>query len=176
MYPRAPASPHSISLSAGGGLTSTGAGAAVAPLTPATGPHSTLFLIYTSGTTGLPKAATVSHARFFMAGVSFSTMHRLSPGDRVYCPLPLYHSSGGLLGVGMSWWLGAGLVLRRKFSASAFFPDCARYGVTVVQYIGQLARYLLAAPPAQSDRAHRVKKAIGNGMRAEVWARFQVRK
>ena len=87
-------------------------------------PHDPVFLIYTSGTTGLPKAAKVAHSRFYMAGLSFTVFFRVTAGDVIYCPLPLYHSSAGLLGVGMSWVTGARLVVRRKFSASAFFKDC----------------------------------------------------
>ena len=39
------------------------------------------------------------------------------------------------------------MVLRRKFSARHFFEDCRKYNVTVIQYIGELFRYLLAQPP-----------------------------
>lgn len=41
---------------------------------------------------------------------------------------------------------GATCVLRRKFSASQFWKDCLKYNVTVVQYIGELCRYLLNHP------------------------------
>jgi hypothetical protein len=41
---------------------------------------------------------------------------------------------------------GTTMVLRKKFSAKAFFVDCAKHQVTAVQYIGELCRYLLAAP------------------------------
>ena len=48
----------------------------------------------------------------------------------------------------MRWLLiGGTLVLRRKFSATHFFEDCAKYDVTVVQYIGELCRYLCAKKP-----------------------------
>lgn len=38
------------------------------------------------------------------------------------------------------------MVLRRKFSAHHFFEDIRRHNVTVLQYIGELCRYLLSVP------------------------------
>ena len=40
----------------------------------------------------------------------------------------------------------ATMVLRRKFSAKHYFEDVRRYNVTVMQYIGELCRYLLTVP------------------------------
>jgi len=44
-----------------------------------------------------------------------------------------------------------------------------------VQYIGELCRYLVATPPSPSDRAHKVRIAIGNGLRPDIWDEFQTR-
>ena len=74
--------------------------------------------IYTSGTTGLPKAAVIRHWRFFGYGAAATNTFLVRPTDRVYCALPLYHSAGGALGVGMMTYGGATFVIRRKFSAS----------------------------------------------------------
>ena len=62
------------------------------------------------------------------------------PPARVYCALPLYHSSGGMLGVGGCWRAGCSLVVRRRFSVRHFSPDCVMHRCTVVQYIGEVAR------------------------------------
>lgn len=42
---------------------------------------------------------------------------------------------------------GATVVLKPKFSASQFWEDCQKHGVTVFQYIGELCRYLVNQPP-----------------------------
>jgi acyl-CoA synthetase (AMP-forming)/AMP-acid ligase II len=131
--------------------------------------------IYTSGTTGLPKAAKVSHFRFMAAGAIFSAAFGVRRGDRIYCALPLYHSSGGMIGVSTAWEARAALVIRPKFSATAFFPDCIAHGATVALYIGELCRYLLATPESAADRAHGVRVAIGNGLNRDTWQRFQQR-
>ena len=134
-----------------------------------------LFYIFTSGTTGLPKAARIRHSRFYLGAVSFSTFFRLLPGDRLYSALPLYHSVGGILAVGMSWYCGGSLVLRRKFSASSFFQDCYENDVTCIMYIGQLCKYLMHTPTTGYEQKHRVRIAIGNGLPADIWAAFQQR-
>ncbi|XP_008565141.1 PREDICTED: very long-chain acyl-CoA synthetase, partial [Galeopterus variegatus] len=67
---------------------------------------------------------------------------------------------------------GATLALRAKFSASQFWDDCRKYNVTVIQYIGELLRYLCNTPQKPSDRDHKVRAAMGNGLRADVWREF----
>uniref|UniRef100_A0A8C8WP35 long-chain-fatty-acid--CoA ligase n=1 Tax=Panthera leo TaxID=9689 RepID=A0A8C8WP35_PANLE len=67
---------------------------------------------------------------------------------------------------------GATLVLRNKFSASQFWDDCRKYNVTVIQYIGELLRYLCNSPQKPNDRVHKVRMAMGNGLRGDVWREF----
>uniref|UniRef100_A0ABM5GSD3 long-chain-fatty-acid--CoA ligase n=1 Tax=Pogona vitticeps TaxID=103695 RepID=A0ABM5GSD3_9SAUR len=67
---------------------------------------------------------------------------------------------------------GATLVLRSKFSASCFWDDCRRYQVTAIHYVGELMSYLCNSPKKDNDRDHRVRIAIGNGIRGEVWKEF----
>ena len=55
----------------------------------------------------------------------------LSPDDVVYCHLPLYHSSGGQVATCSSILFGTKTVIRRKFSASAFWKDCVGFNITV---------------------------------------------
>lgn len=64
-----------------------------------------LLYIYTSGTTGNPKASIISSLRFLAAGGGFGETFSLKPSDRIYCALPLYHSAGGMVGIGMSWFV-----------------------------------------------------------------------
>jgi fatty-acyl-CoA synthase len=134
-----------------------------------------LFYIYTSGTTGNPKAANFSHLRFLSVGSAYTEIASVRSGDRVYCALPLYHTAGGVIAVSMALLNGATLVLRRKFSASEFWHDCRVHGVTIVQYIGELCRYLLNRPEGTEDRAHSVRCAVGNGLRPDIWGAFRDR-
>ncbi|MCI4378891.1 hypothetical protein PGIGA_G00221390 [Pangasianodon gigas] len=127
--------------------------------------------IYTSGTTGLPKAAVISHERVWMASF-LQKMSGVCSDDVIYVYLPLYHSAGFLMGLTGSIERGNTMVLRRKFSVSQFWNDCRKYNVTVIQYIGEIIRYLCNTPKTDSDRMHNVRIALGNGMRGDTWAEF----
>ena len=134
------------------------------------------LLIYTSGTTGLPKAANVSHHRVMSWSHWFAGLIDIQPTDRLYDCLPMYHSVGGVAAI------GAALVARRlggrcaeKFSASGFWDDIARWDCTLFQYIGELCRYLLAAPAHPTSAPTRLRLACGNGLAADVWEAFQAR-
>nr|TFG55139.1 MAG: long-chain-acyl-CoA synthetase [Hyphomicrobiales bacterium] len=131
--------------------------------------------IYTSGTTGMPKAANISHMRFLHIMMAFQGAVNAGPNDRMYDVLPLYHSSGGICALGPVFLGGGSVVLREKFSASEFWDDCARFEPTLFQYIGELCRYLLNSPPHEKERAHKLRIAIGNGLRPEIWPKFKER-
>ncbi|XP_061736514.1 long-chain fatty acid transport protein 1-like isoform X2 [Nerophis ophidion] len=131
-----------------------------------------LFYIYTSGTTGMPKAAVVVHSRYFRIAAFGYHAFGLRGDDIIYDCLPLYHSAGTIMGVGQCLLFGATVVIRSKFSASRFWDDCVKHNCTVIQYIGEICRYLLAQPVRPSEGHHRVRIAIGNGLRQSVWEEF----
>ena len=131
--------------------------------------------IYTSGTTGNPKAARLPHVRVLTMMGGFSAAENATEKDRMYCVLPLYHSAGGVCAVGAVLTVGGAVIIRRKFSAREFFTDCAKYEATLFQYIGELCRYLLNAEVNPKERKHKIRLAIGNGLRPEIWPAFQKR-
>ncbi|XP_069386374.1 long-chain fatty acid transport protein 1-like [Paralichthys olivaceus] len=131
-----------------------------------------LFYIYTSGTTGMPKAAVVVHSRYFRIAAFGFHSFGLRHDDIIYNCLPLYHSAGTIMGVGQCLLFGLTIVIRRKFSATRFWDDCFKYKCTVIQYIGEICRYLLAQPVRPSEAHHQVRVAFGNGLRPSVWEEF----
>jgi fatty-acyl-CoA synthase len=133
------------------------------------------LLIYTSGTTGLPKAANVSHRRVLNWALWFKGLLGNTEADRMYNCLPLYHSVGGVVAVAATLVAGGSTVIAEKFSASRFWSDLRRWNCTQFQYIGELCRYLLHAPPGNGDGQHGVRLICGNGLRADVWKPFQER-
>ena len=133
------------------------------------------LFIYTSGTTGNPKAARLPHARVLTMMTGFSAAANARERDRMYIALPLYHSAGGVCAVGTTLTVGGSIIIRRKFSAREFFSDCARYDATMFQYIGELCRYLLNTEKQKRERKHKIRIAIGNGLRPEIWPAFQKR-
>jgi fatty-acyl-CoA synthase len=133
------------------------------------------LLIYTSGTTGLPKAANVSHRRLLQWSFWFAGLMNATPDDRMYNCLPMFHSVGGVVATGAVLVCGGSVLIRDKFSAQSFWDDVVDGGCTLFQYIGELCRYLLNAPASRRERDHRLRLCCGNGLQADVWAKFQDR-
>jgi citronellyl-CoA synthetase len=134
-----------------------------------------LFYIYTSGTTGLPKAVIFTHSRWTLAYGTYGHILNLGKDDVMYVTLPLYHATGVVV-----CWCGviagsATLAVRRKYSTSAFWKDVQKFNASAIGYVGELCRYLIDAPATEQDRAHRVTKMIGNGMRPNIWGKFKER-
>jgi fatty-acyl-CoA synthase len=133
------------------------------------------LLIYTSGTTGLPKAAKVSHRRVLQWSLWFAGLMDTGPDDRMYNCLPMYHSVGGVVAIGALLARGGSVMIREKFSVQQFWDDIVDFDCTLFQYIGELCRYLINTPSHPSERAHRIRMCCGNGLRADVWEKFQQR-
>lgn len=96
--------------------------------------------------------------------------------------MPLYHSSGAILCFANALLSGSTVALGAKFSTRTFWSEVRRYDATMIQYVGETLRYLLAAPveidPATGksmDKKHRVRVALGNGLRPDVWNKFKDR-
>jgi len=133
------------------------------------------LLIYTSGTTGLPKAASISHRRILNWGFWFAGLTGATPQDRLYDCLPLFHSVGGIVAPCSMLAAGGSVVVADKFSASNFWSDIVRHDCTLFQYIGELCRYLLKAPPSEYENRHCLRMVCGNGLRGDIWEDFQTR-
>lgn len=74
------------------------------------------------------------------------------------------------------------IVLGHRFSTKTFWPEVRESKATIIQYVGETCRYLLSAPPQidpitgeSLDLANSITKAIGNGLRPDVWDRFKAR-
>ena len=137
--------------------------------------HERALLIYTSGTTGLPKAANVSHRRILSWGGWFAGLTDAALDDRLYDCLPLHHSVGGVTAPCSMLSAGGSAVIAEKFSVAKFWDDIVGFDCTVFQYIGELCRYLLNAPPHRLEARHRLRLAVGNGLRGDIWEAFASR-
>jgi fatty-acyl-CoA synthase len=119
------------------------------------------LLLFTSGSTGAPKAVRVSQGRLADAGTTMATGAGFTAADVLYCAMPLFHGNALNTCVVPALASGAGLVVRRRFSASGFLPDVRRYGVTYFNYVGRALAYILATPPAPDDAENSLRFGFG---------------
>jgi acyl-CoA synthetase (AMP-forming)/AMP-acid ligase II len=70
---------------------------------------------------------------------------------------------------------GVSLAIGKGFSVRNFWKDVRDSEATVIVYVGETARYLLAATPSPMDRQHKVRCMYGNGLRPDVWLKFRER-
>ena len=115
---------------------------------------------YTSGTTARPKGVMLTH-RALLAAVRARARHlRVTADDTMLVPNPLFHLNGqgsifGCLAV------RARVLLRETFSASRFWDDVERHGVTTLNGMQTIPRILLARPPRPEDRRSPLRTVVG---------------
>ena len=91
----------------------------------------------------------------------------------MYDCLPLYHTAGGVIALGAALTVGGSVFIREKFSARQFWDDVVDYQCTIFQYIGELCRYLLNAPPHPKERQHQHPALLRQRAPARHLARLQ---
>jgi citronellyl-CoA synthetase len=132
--------------------------------------------IFTSGTTGVPKAAILPNAKLVAASVNITMAgYRINEEDCMYNCLPLYHSTGLMLGLVAAIQVGAASFVKRKFSASSFWEEAQRFNTTALVYIGELCRYLANQEPCEAEKNNPIVSMVGNGLRPDVWDEFRDR-
>ena len=136
----------------------------------------TAFYIFTSGTTGVPKAALFPNSKIIAASVNIvKGGYRLNEKDCMYNCLPLYHSTGLMLGLCACIQAGAATFIRRKFSASMFWEEAKKFNTTAFVYVGELCRYLSFQDPTDNEQNNPISKMVGNGLRPDLWDCFRNR-
>jgi len=136
----------------------------------------TAFYIYTSGTTGVPKAALFPNVKIVAGSTNITIAgYRLTSDDCMYNCLPLYHSTGLILGLCACIQAGASTFIKRKFSASSFWSEAKKFNTTAFVYVGELCRYLSFQEPCGDEVNNPISKMVGNGLRPDLWDTFRHR-
>ncbi|MER5937946.1 AMP-binding protein [Streptomyces sp. NPDC001928] len=137
--------------------------------------HDRLLLYFTSGSTGAPKAAICTQGRLAAAGRSLADQFGVRPDDVHYICMPMFHGNAVIADWAPALAAGAGVALRRRFSAWGFLADVRRYGATYFTYVGRAIQYLLATEPHPDDRDHALRLGFGTEAGAVDAAAFECR-
>ena len=134
-----------------------------------------LIIIFTSGTTGLPKMVRNSHRAYITGGQDLASYAELSPNDRIYSALPLYHVNPQVYCVLSALAANASIIVAPRFSASRFWDDVRKYQATAFSYVGAVLPILLTQPESPSDKDVPARKCFGGGAPKEVYEKVNQR-
>ncbi|MCT9079412.1 long-chain-fatty-acid--CoA ligase [Streptomyces fulvoviolaceus] len=138
-------------------------------------PEDRLLLYFTSGSTGAPKAAICSQGRLAAAGRSLAGHFDLGRDGVHYICMPMFHGNAVIADWAPALATGAGVALRRRFSASGFLADVRKYGATYFTYVGRAVQYILATDELPDDRDNPLRLGFGTEAGAVDAAAFQRR-
>ncbi|MEV5608461.1 long-chain-fatty-acid--CoA ligase [Streptomyces sp. NPDC052225] len=138
-------------------------------------PRTRMLLYFTSGSTGAPKAAVCTQGRLAAAGRSLVGTFGVRPDDVHYICMPLFHGNAVIADWAPAMAAGAGVALRRRFSASRFLDDVRKFGATYFTYVGRAVSYVLATPQRPDDRDNPLRVGFGTEAGAVDAARFEER-
>ncbi len=111
------------------------------------GPAGGIYLC-TSGTTGTPKGILLREDQLAHVAAGVAAHHRLTPADRGYCCLPLFHINAEVVGLLATLTAGACLVVDRKFSRRGFWALIEQQEITWVNAVPAIVSVLTLDPPA----------------------------
>jgi len=107
------------------------------------------IFLCTSGTTGTPKGILLREDQLAHVAAGIAAHHRLTPADRGYCCLPLFHINAEVVGLLATLCAGASLVLDRKFSRSRFWPLISGHQITWINAVPAIITLLMLEPAGQ---------------------------
>jgi crotonobetaine/carnitine-CoA ligase len=139
-----------------------------------TRPGDTLAILYTSGTTGPSKGVLCPHAQYFWWGAQSSRLLGVTASDVLLTALPLFHINA-LNTFAQALLTGATQVVEARFSASAFWTTLQSNDATVTYLLGAMVPILLARPPCDAEKTHRVRIALGPGVPDHLHEAFRTR-
>lgn len=136
------------------------------------------LLMYTSGTTGTPKGVVHTHASLLAGGWTTTIAHELSPLDRGFCVLPVYHINGLCVTVMGALVSGGSLAVASRFSASAFWDQVGVGKVTWFSVVPTIISHLLhgdATPDGATKTRLRFGRSASSALAVETHKAFEER-
>jgi crotonobetaine/carnitine-CoA ligase len=115
-------------------------------------------LIFTSGTTRKPKAVMITHANCLRAGLDAVHCLWLDDGEKCLTALPLFHVNAQAMSLFGVMTVAGTLVVLQEFRATKFWNQVRSHGATQTCLVAMQLRTVLAQPPAENERDHRVRR------------------
>lgn len=132
-------------------------------------PHDVCTIMYTSGTTGPAKGVLMPQGHCYLFGLSTVMSMEITPDDRYFCCMPMFHANGLFMQVYATMLAGASAHVTKRFSVSDWLDIVIDQEITLTNALGVMPEFIHRSPtdPAR-DRAHRLKKIMAIPI-AEEW-------
>jgi acyl-CoA synthetase (AMP-forming)/AMP-acid ligase II len=119
------------------------------------------IFLCTSGTTGTPKGILLREDQLGHVAATVAAHHQLTPADRGYCCLPLFHVNAEVVGLLATLAAGARLVLDARFSRRGFWEMIEAQRITWINAVPAIIAILAMDRPAgaRSGRVRFVRSA-----------------
>jgi len=131
------------------------------------------IFLCTSGTTGTPKGILLREDQLMHVAGSVTAYHRLTPADRGYCCLPLFHINAEVVGLLGTLAAGACLVVDRKFSRRGFWELIETRQITWINAVPAIITILAMDPPAATPERVRFIRSASAPLAPSALRRFE---
>lgn len=118
------------------------------------------LVLYTSGTTGPSKGNVCPNAHSLSIARLQTRRMEITPTDRMYTFLPLFHGNALNYSTLTALWGGAAIALETRFSASRFWADIHRYKATQFNAMMIVTSILEKLPPSPEEADNPVRLAM----------------
>ncbi len=131
-------------------------------------------VLSTSGTTGVAKVVRLDEAQLLHAATSIADHFDLSPGDRGFNPLPLFHINAEVVGLLATLVSGGTIVLDDRFHRQGFWAAMASQGITWINAVPAiLARLAVLEGGERVPAGIRLARSASAPLPVPVLERFE---
>ena len=113
-------------------------------------PDDVALVLHTSGTTGRPKAVPLTQRNLTRTMKNIQATYELTPNDRTYLVMPLFHVHGLLAGFLAPLASGGSVIVPNGFSARQFWDDFTTHKANWYTAVPTIHQILLRNPPPEA--------------------------
>ncbi|MFZ0666619.1 MAG: AMP-binding protein, partial [Acidimicrobiales bacterium] len=122
-------------------------------------PKTADVILATSGSSGISKFVPLFESQLLRVATRIARHNELSPEDRGYSPLPLFHVNAQVVGVLANLVSGSSLIVDDRFHRSDFWAACEDYRCTWVNLVPAILGSLADQKPPSRSVSDRIRFA-----------------
>ncbi|MBX3396082.1 MAG: AMP-binding protein [Phycisphaerae bacterium] len=103
------------------------------------------LVVYTSGTTGNPKGVVLNQKQLFSDAHAISRWHAIDAHTTMMNVLPIHHVNGIVVTLITPCFVGAHVVVNKRFKSAGFWRKLENHGVSIVSVVPTLLQFLIDA-------------------------------